>query len=35
MAFDIKQVKAAVNAYSDEVRLIRPVIKVFLYGSYA
>jgi predicted nucleotidyltransferase len=32
---DIEKVKSTVKVYADEVRLIMPIFKVFLYGSYA
>ncbi|MDR0676034.1 MAG: nucleotidyltransferase domain-containing protein [Elusimicrobiota bacterium] len=35
MALDIEKVKITVKTYADEVRLKMPVVKVFLYGSYA
>jgi hypothetical protein len=35
MAFNFEKVKTTVKIYSDEVRQIMPVSKVFLYGSYA
>jgi predicted nucleotidyltransferase len=35
MALDIEKVKSTVKIYADEVRLIMPIVKVFLYGSYA
>jgi predicted nucleotidyltransferase len=35
LALDIEKVKATVKDYADEVRQIMPVVKVFLYGSYA
>jgi predicted nucleotidyltransferase len=35
MVLDIEKVKATVKIFADEVRLTMPVVKVFLYGSYA
>jgi predicted nucleotidyltransferase len=35
MAFDIEEIKAIVKNYADDVRQLMPVVKVFLYGSYA
>jgi predicted nucleotidyltransferase len=35
MAFDFENVIEMVKIYADEVRQVLPVVKVFLYGSYA
>lgn len=35
MALDVKNINEAIKAYADNVRLVMPVDKVVLFGSYA